>query len=63
MLMFLIDSGSSSNIIDKSTLKVIQKRIQILSYKSQRNICQTPLSVIGDFDIALASSTRLQLQQ
>ena len=36
---FLIDSGSSSSISDKSTFKMVQKRTQIFSYKSERHVC------------------------
>ena len=61
---FLIDSGSSSNIIDESTFKRVQKKnSNIQLTRSKRCLfafgSPTPLSVIGEFDIALESSTKI----
>ena len=62
---FLIDSGSSSNIIDESTLLIRfqKKNPNIQLQKSKKRLFgfgrKTPLPVTGEFDIALESSTKV----
>ena len=60
----MIDSGSSSNIIDESTFKRVQKKsLNIQLQKSKKRLfafgSPTPLSVLGEFDFALESSSKI----
>jgi hypothetical protein len=61
---FLIDSGSSENIIDAPTFtKVLKQNPKFQLRKSKKRLfafgSSCPLSVMGEFDTALESPTKI----